>query len=129
VAAPHAPRPHTHPVAEKLDDDEAGRDDRQRTAGRDASQTPETPESRLRSTAASTARLRRVLTDHPAREPRARFALDKALELRRAAQRRLGVARAVAVGLGNTRASGAARVAVRHFGSRSGDRHGGGSSA
>jgi len=34
------------PVAEKLDDDEAGPDDRQRTAGRDASQAPETAECR-----------------------------------------------------------------------------------
>jgi len=30
-----------HPVAEKLGDEEAGDDDRQPTAGRDASQAPE----------------------------------------------------------------------------------------
>src|SRR5262245_50211856 len=32
-----------HPVAEKLDDDATGPDDRQRSAGRDASPGPETP--------------------------------------------------------------------------------------
>src|SRR5262245_29867938 len=39
-----------HPVVEQFDDDEAGPDDRQRTAGRDASQASETRECRGNST-------------------------------------------------------------------------------